>query len=266
MKYLSQLFFAAVLAPVAFGQTGVMGGMTAVIRTGDFAGGRAVANQPYSARQISEHTQTLADGTHITQPPQETMLYRDSLGRTRSEHSFPEPPGMKGTHMVMIEINDPVAGVRYSLDSSRHVAHRMNMPQVQPMPVAKGATGTATWTQSNNTVPMPVMAARVVQPAPADGPRPEMKHESLGSDIKEGLSVTGQRTTTVYPVGFFGNDRPVTVVNEMWTSAELGMTVLSKMSDPRNGESTTRLTDVSRAEPAASLFQVPPEYTIEGDR
>ena len=279
MKSLAQLFLAATLPFVAFAQMGVGGGI-AVVRTGDFAGGRAIGNQPYSAKQISEHTQTLADGTHIIQAPQETMLYRDSLGRTRTEHAFPgPPPGMavKAPPMVMIEIVDPIAGVRYTLDSHSHVAHRMNMPQMQPMPVAKATNGIAvqaTSVQATNGVLAPVPASRMVQTqvypgaqsAAPDVPRPEVKNESLGPDIKEGISVEGRRITTVYPVGFFGNDRPITVINETWTSPELGMMVLSKMSDPRSGESTTRLTNVSRAEPDASLFQVPPDYTVEGEQ
>jgi len=39
--------------------------------------------------------------------------------------------------------------------------------------------------------------------------------------------------------------------------------VMSKRSDPRVGETTFRLTNISRAEPAATLFQVPADYTLE---
>jgi hypothetical protein len=78
----------------------------------------------------------------------------------------------------------------------------------------------------------------------------------------EGVTVTGSRLTTIFPVGFFGNDRPLTTVVERWISAELGRAVLSRMSDPRMGESTTRLTDISRAEPDPSLFQIPADYQI----
>src|SRR5579875_299212 len=44
-----------------------------------------VIGAPYSALEILEHTQTLADGTHITQPPRTTQHYRDAAGRTRTE-------------------------------------------------------------------------------------------------------------------------------------------------------------------------------------
>jgi hypothetical protein len=65
-----------------------------------------------------------------------------------------------------------------------------------------------------------------------------------------------------YPVGAIGNDRPITTITETWTSPELKMVILSKDSDPRNGESTTRLTNVTRAEPDPSLFQIPADYEI----
>ena len=43
-------------------------------------------------------------------------------------------------------------------------------------------------------------------------------------------------------------------------SSELKMMVLFKNSDPRRGESNTRLTNISRAEPEPSLFQIPSDY------
>jgi hypothetical protein len=52
-------------------------------------------------------------------------------------------------------------------------------------------------------------------------------------------------------------------VNERWYSPELQTVVLSKNSDPRMGETTYRLTNISRGEPDPSLFQVPTDYTVK---
>jgi hypothetical protein len=38
--------------------------------------------------------------------------------------------------------------------------------------------------------------------------------------------------------------------------------VLSKRSDPRSGETVTRYTNINRAEPAHSLFEVPADYKV----
>ena len=82
------------------------------------------------------------------------------------------------------------------------------------------------------------------------------------SSVRPSRSWAATRTTTTFPIGAMGNDRPIVVVNESWFSPELKVQVLQKNSDPRSGESTTRLTNISRAEPDASLFQVPADYEI----
>src|SRR6266478_439847 len=47
-------------------------------------GGKVVTGAPFSAVGVSESTQTLADGNHITRKTQ-TNLFRDSQGRFRKE-------------------------------------------------------------------------------------------------------------------------------------------------------------------------------------
>ena len=88
-------------------------------------------------------------------------------------------------------------------------------------------------------------------------PRPEISNENLGSQTIEGLLAEGTRTTTTWPAGSIGNDRPITSTQERWISRDLGMEVLTKRSDPRSGDSTMKLTNISRSEPDASLFQPP---------
>jgi len=78
----------------------------------------------------------------------------------------------------------------------------------------------------------------------------------------EGVQVTGVRTTQTIPVGKIGNDRPITIVTEVWTSPELKTIVLSKRNDPRMGEKTFKLTNIQRGEPDPSLFTVPSDFKI----
>ena len=59
-----------------------------------------------------------------------------------------------------------------------------------------------------------------------------------------------------------GNDLPIVVVTERWYSRDLQMNIVTKRNDPRNGETVTKLTNVSRAEPAHSLFEPPADYKI----
>jgi hypothetical protein len=255
------------LAMAAIAQTnsrsGVIGGATIVSSPivslssmGPGLPGGAVTGAPYSAEEVTEHVQTLADGTHITQPSPKTVFYRDSLGRTRIERTFPLPPGASGAAGPnMIEISDPVSGAHYTLDPRSRTARKMSFPSVPPPP----PPGTTTSQRPAVPTPIPALPASSSDSQPQ---RPQFSHESLGTQTIDGVLAEGSRTTVTFPIGAVGNDRLITTVSETWTSPELKTVVLRKNSDPRNGESTTRLTNISRVEPDPSLFQIPPDYEI----
>jgi hypothetical protein len=94
--------------------------------------------------------------------------------------------------------------------------------------------------------------------------RPAELHatETLAGRIIEGVRADGTRTTTTIAAGAIGNDLPIVITSEEWKSPDLQVLVLTQHSDPRSGESTYRLVNIVRAEPDASLFQVPPDYTL----
>ncbi|HEY9404601.1 MAG TPA: energy transducer TonB [Pyrinomonadaceae bacterium] len=103
-------------------------------------------------------------------------------------------------------------------------------------------------------------------PAPGHGPEGERVKpvkESLGKQMIEGVEAEGTRTTITFPAGMMGNERPINVVSERWYSPELQTVVLSKHSDPRFGETSHRLVNINRSEPARTLFEVPSDYTIK---
>jgi hypothetical protein len=90
--------------------------------------------------------------------------------------------------------------------------------------------------------------------------------ESLGKQNIEGVDAEGTRTTVTIPAGEIGNERPIEIVSERWYSPELQLVVMTRNSDPRSGETTYRLTNISRTEPAKSLFEVPADYTVKEGR
>ena len=65
----------------------------------------------------------------------------------------------------------------------------------------------------------------------------------------EGVRAEGTRTTMTIPAGQIGNELPINIVSERWFSPDLKVLVMSRQSDPRFGETTYRLTNLSRAEP-----------------
>jgi TonB family protein len=87
--------------------------------------------------------------------------------------------------------------------------------------------------------------------------------EQLGKQAIEGVECEGTREVTTIPAGAIGNERPIETVRERWFSPELNMVIMTKQNDPRFGESTYRVTNISRAEPDAALFQVPSDYTVK---
>jgi TonB family protein len=120
------------------------------------------------------------------------------------------------------------------------------------------ATATASSTREGN-----VMLMRTRTPGDHAEPPPFAEsRESLGKQSVEGIEAEGTRTTITIPAGAMGNERPILIVSERWYSAELQTVVMTKHSDPRFGETTYRLTNISRSEPDHSLFEVPAGYTV----
>jgi TonB family protein len=90
------------------------------------------------------------------------------------------------------------------------------------------------------------------------------KNESLGKQSIEGVEAEGTRKTVEIPAGEIGNERPIEIVFERWYSPELQVVVMTRHSDPRFGETTYRLMNMNRTEPARELFEVPADYTLQG--
>src|SRR5689334_1925788 len=257
-------------------------------------GGKTVKGAPYSAESVTETIQTLADGNRIINRITSTV-YRDSDGRTRREQTL-KGLSMFGTGeepLQTIFINDPVAGVTYALDTRSHVANksmtfrfelggksRVEGGQqfefkVEPGTAAVAGTGRSMILTAPIGPPPPgaadvdhfalrteggVAGTYVFKTAP--GANNEVQ-EQLGKQTIEGVEAEGMRTTITIPAGEIGNERPIEIVTERWYSPELQLVVMSHHSDPRTGETTYKLTNINRAEPAKSLFEVPAGYTVK---
>jgi hypothetical protein len=86
--------------------------------------------------------------------------------------------------------------------------------------------------------------------------------QPLGKRMMEGVSADGTTETSTIEAGAIGNDRPIQSVSERWYSSDLQTVMMSRHSDPRTGEETFKLTNVSRTEPPPYLFQIPAGYQI----
>src|SRR5262245_55471134 len=240
----------------------------------------AVKGAPYSAEIIKESTQVLADGNRIVQRST-GRVYRDSEGRVRREEDHP-------SGSPSVSIIDSTAGVSYSLDAENHVAWRTPATVARQILEKLAAAGkdrqsisTLTWTSGDATAARDAEIARRRQeeelrmqkaekvaakvlggPAALGSFNEQQAEEVLPARQMEGVEAQGHRRTTTIPAGAIGNDLPITIVSEEWTSLDLAVLVMTHRTDPRTGDSSYRLVNIVRSEPDASLFQVPSDYTV----
>jgi len=263
--------FAQEKGNVIYQTTGPVGG----VASGGFdrASG-PVLGAPYSATITNESIQTLADGNRLVQTSTGTTA-RDSQGRTRQDTVLPAIGNLSAANAPhLIFIHDPVAQTSYTLNLTDKTAQKM--PALPPLAGSTagvaGATVSMRVVEGNGPALPPPDAMLTTMAAPAPGvflekhlftsAQDEGNSEDLGSQTMEGVIVNGVRTTHTIPAGQIGNDRPITIVTEVWTSPDLKTVVYSKRSDPRMGEQTFRLTSIVRTEPNASLFTVPADFKI----
>jgi hypothetical protein len=241
-------------------QTKIVTGGTFGFISEQLIGGTPVKGSPYSAQAVTETTQTLADGNRIVQKST-AMVYRDSLGRERREETLPAIGSFtpQGDPPQIISISDPVAGVNYSLNSRDHVA--IKLPALPPLTQA-GAERKLNVIVNKAGIASAATAFPLMIYRASPKPNAASNIEQLGWKLIEGVPAEGTRSTITIPAGQIGNDRPIDIVDEQWRSPDLQVIVYSKHSDPRFGETVYSLTNISRAEPPATLFQVPPDYTV----
>ena len=248
----------------AMGVTGAVSGM-------DKPPGVPVQGAPYSATITNETIQTLADGNRIVHNSSGATA-RDSQGRIRQETALPAFGNLSADkERRLVFIQDPVAQTSYTLNLTDKTAHKMQIP-----PGVAGGHGprggdNTFFVQMGNGAgtagalpPLPPMSPPgiVFEKHVVVNEQAQESTENLGSQTMEGVLVNGVRTTRTIPAGQIGNEKPITIVTEVWTSPELKTTVSSKRNDPRMGEQTFRLTNIVRAEPDASLFAVPADFKI----
>jgi hypothetical protein len=213
---------------------------------GEFGEGKTVTGAPLTAVVVVTRDTTLADGNKIHNESQ-VKVYRDTQGRIRRELGVDlVTPATGNVKRNVVLILDPVAGMRYVLNPDNKTARAMPMhgPRQHGGPVGGADAG-------------PKGGAR--GPTQAG----ELTKADLGTKTMNGLQAEGVRVTRTIAAGSIGNDKPIDVVTERWYSTDLQIAVMTIHSDPMMGTVTTKLTNVTRGDPDASLFQVPSDYTIE---
>lgn len=199
---------------------------------------KIVTGAPYSADVSNSLLQTLADGNTI-QRTTTGKVARDSQGRTYLQETITEGPLARNGPTTLTFITDPVAGYSYELNASTKTANRRPFK-------APGVNGKR-----------PPNPERALKRDSAD-----LTTSDLGTQNIGGVNAQGKTITHTIPAGGIGNAQPIVSKSEVWYSPDLQIVVLSKRNDPRIGDSTYTVTNISRNAPDASLFQVPSDYTV----
>jgi hypothetical protein len=252
-----EAFFELAVPPLGGDPVVFKGDRIMVLHAEDGFETRLVKGAPYQAEAVTEVVQTLADGNRIVRKTS-AAVYRDGEGRSRREgHLAAIGPLVGGEEPRSVFLNDPVAGTRYHLDLEERVAYKLpaapsfSAGERHGQPHPHGAHERFVFKRKVGS------DAKVVTERPASG-----KTESLGTQVIEGVEAEGTRTRTVIPAGEIGNEREIEIVSERWYSPELQVVVSSRHSDPRLGETSYRLQNLSRGEPDKALFEVPAGFKV----
>jgi hypothetical protein len=166
-----------------------------------------------------------------------SKIYRDSDGRERRETVFTPQLSAAGEQVATptrIEITDPVAGYRYTLDNSHPVIYRTKLGAI-----------------TRRAAPL---VQKKLQSKTGLGAQHLSSLEVLGTEQFGSIQGFGTRTTSV-SVKESGDQTVATT--ETWESPELGILLLRKSVDQHVGTVIVRLSNVQRGEPDPSLFLLP---------
>ena len=219
-----------------------------------------VAGAPYSATGVTDSATTFVDGNRISRH-ETTRFFRDRQGRTRIEHT-PPPPATHNPLPIpaIVLINDPVSGECYVLDAPQKIAHVLSHPTARGLVI-------------HPPVAQSMPPARLLMPGfdleygtafslAASYFAPEVGTQAaLGEKAIDGIPVIGTRVKHHVRAGEYGNEQPIFITVENWFSPDLGVTLEDTQLSTIGGNVDYRLERITRSEPDATLFQVPPEYT-----
>jgi hypothetical protein len=206
---------------------------------------------PYSAKETITYPAHLhtANGP-LVEYKEVHLLWRDAVGRTRTETVSKTTSGAEYHHVVVYEPVKRATWTWFSGNESSKVVH------VRPFRESEASP-------SCPTLPTPQslktdMAAR----NPGSGTTTEI----LPPETISGLPVLGNRTTTLIPVGAHDKKGEIKVMTrEFWISPDLGVIVRHTTDSPDTGKFVSELSDIKRSVPDPALFKVPDGYEMRVD-
>jgi hypothetical protein len=200
---------------------------------------KCVTGKPYSLASKTSTSTRLADGTWTTTVLEQRKM-RDSEGRERTETTN----GSGGSPVV--SLTDPAAQTIVTLFRFNKTAILTHISLPKP--------------------PTPEQEARLAEirakAAEYRAAHPSGDETDIPPRTIAGVSAEGKRRIITLHAATLSNGDPVRVVEETWTSPDLGIPLASTSDDPRGQKIAMTVTDLQRAEPDPSLFKIPADYQV----
>jgi hypothetical protein len=172
---------------------------------------------------------------------------RDASGRIYQERWILVPKnGNVKSRMNAIQISDPSAHTLYT-------CMLLVTPKVCTLTYYLPSTETVYNVTGVTAGPLPNDAGYVTR-------------EDIGHQVILGVDTVGTRETVTYNPGAIGNDQKINLTREYWYADQLGISLLSKRTDPSFGTQLFTITDITLSEPDAEFFELPKDFKIVDHR
>lgn len=199
-------------------------------------------NAPFMAVARTLWVHTLPDGSTVTTQNQR-FVARDMDGRIFQERrTFTPVPddGKQESQISATQYSDPVEHTIYRCIPQQRVCNLFDFYDTISVPLVPAGL------QPNRTT--------------------YLTREDLGTDTFAGLDVQRSREIYTHYAETIGNTKTILRTIEYWYSPALGVNVQVKRHDPRDGDQTLWLSDISPTDPGPDAFKIPPGYRIVDHR
>ncbi len=208
----------------------------------------AVTGRPFHAEVNTRKVETKADGKQITYESH-GILARDSAGRVLQE-GLPSPKvavfGGATFMTLSAKVTDPTTKLEFRWDEMTKMVLKM-----RPLP------------HQIRAIAEPLDACEREQDRARSYPNgTTQRSESLGERTIQGILTRGCRVYTFIPAQPNVNGPPRTMIDDSWSSTDLGMSLLRVHHDPSGEDETVQLDNVLLGEPDSAMFQPPADYKV----
>ena len=193
---------------------------------------------PFTAIARTISVRTLPDGSTVTSE-NARMVTRDAEGRIFQQRVTFVPVPNDGKHTMWVHATDyydPVEHTHYHCDMGPKTCDLLDY------------------------------YAPVDSPVVPAGPQPDqttfVTRENLGLDTFAGLDFERSRETTTVYKETVGNTQTILRTVDYWYSPALGVNLQVKRHDPRDGDQTLWLTDVSLTASEPDIYKAPTGYRV----